>query len=103
MQNEIFSETKSGIEFSVHLVPGAKTEKIIGVIETERGKAIKIAIHAKPTENKANLALIRFLAEVLNISKSQISIKRGHKSKEKRMEVHNISISYILKSMLFCP
>lgn len=103
MRNEIFSETKSGIEFSVYLVPGAKKEKIIGVIENKLGKAIKIAIHEKPMENKANLALIRFLAEVLNISKSQISIKRGHKSREKRMEVHNFSISDIPVSILFCP
>ena len=82
---DLLTETKSGVELSIYLVPGAKNEQILGIIETERGKALKIAIRERPIENKANIALIEFLAKVLNVPKSNISIKRGHKSREKRI------------------
>ena len=95
MLSDIFCTTKLGIEFSVHLVPGAKEEKVIGIVDTTRGKEIKIAIHEKPTENRANIALIKFLSEILRIPKSQISIKRGHKSREKRIEIINVLVADI--------
>ena len=82
MASEIFSETKAGIEFSVHLIPGARKEQILGIIETERGIVIKISIHEKPTENNANEALIKFLAGRLNVAKTNVEIKRGHKSRD---------------------
>ncbi len=94
---DIFRTTKSGIEFSVHLVPGAKEEKMIGVVNTMHGKAVKIAIHERPTENRANVALIRFLSEIFAVPKSQISIKRGHKSREKRIEIINVLVADITK------
>lgn len=102
MMSEIFLETKAGIEFSVHLVPGAKEERLIGVIQTECGKAVKIAIHEKPTENKANIALIKFLSKILHIPKSQISIKRGHKCREKRIEIHKMRVADITKFVTLC-
>ena len=95
MLSDVFCTTKSGIEFSVYLLPGAKEEKVIGIVDASRGKAIKIAIHERPTDNKANVALIRFLSEILKVPKSQISIKRGHKSREKRIEIINVLVTDI--------
>ena len=96
MTIEIFSETKSGIEFTVHLIPGAKKEQFLGIIDTERGKALKISIHEKPTENKANEALIKFLADIFDVPKSAIEIKRGHKSHDKRISAAGVNLDYIL-------
>ena len=98
---DLFTETKSGIEFPVRLVPGAKNEQILGIVETERGgKALKIAIHERPFENKANIALMGFLARMLNVPKSQISIKRGHKTKEKVIEIMGYTIAQISEMVL---
>ncbi len=85
LPTDLLTETKSGVELSVYLVPGAKNEQILGIVETEHGKALKIAIRERPIENRANIALIEFLAKMLNVPKSNISIKRGHKSREKRV------------------
>ena len=94
MTSDIFSETKSGMEFTVHLIPGAKKEQLLGIIETEKGKALKISIHEKPTENKANEALIKFLSDWLGVPKSNISIKRGHKCQDKRIYVEGLDSDY---------
>ncbi len=93
----LFATTKSGIELTIHLIPGAKKEQILGIIETEKGKALKISIHEKPTENKANEALIKFLAEKFDIPKSNISIKRGLKSRDKRISVDGITVEKMHK------
>ena len=90
MQNDIFTETKFGTEFTVNLVPGAKTEQILGIVEVAGGKAVKITIRKKPTENKANVALIEFLSKTIGVAKSRILIKRGHKSRIKRIVVRDI-------------
>lgn len=100
MASEIFSETKAGIEFSVHLIPGARKEQILGIIETERGIVIKISIHEKPTENNANEALIKFLAGRLNVAKTNVEIKRGHKSRDKRIFVSGITLAQIPSDLL---
>lgn len=99
MTNDVLCTTKSGIEFAVHIVPGAKEEKVVGIVDATHGKAIKIAIHERPTENRANLALIRFLSKILGVPKSQISIKRGHKAREKRIEVINALATDIAQLM----
>ncbi|MDO8583669.1 MAG: DUF167 domain-containing protein [bacterium] len=68
---------------SVHLIPNTKTTEIVGWVEG----ALKIRIAAPPIEGRANEALIEFLAERLDLSKSEIEIKKGVGSKYKRIEI----------------
>lgn len=67
------------ITLAVKIVPNASANKIAGWENDE----LKIYITAVPDQGKANEALIAFLAKTLKISKSQISIKRGHTSRHK--------------------
>lgn len=95
MTNKLLDITKEGVEVNIHLIPGAKKEQILGIVETIRGHAIKIAIHEKPSENKANEALVKFLASLLSIPKSKIEIKRGHKSRDKRIAITGVTVAEI--------
>ncbi len=47
----------------VHLVPNSKADSVAG----EYGGAVKIKLRAHAVEGKANTALIRFLAEQLEL------------------------------------
>ena len=89
----LFTCTDSGVEFSIYLVPGAKQRKILGIIETDKEKMLKFAINERPIENKANIALIKFLATMFKVPKSNISIRHGHKSRKKRIEVKGIKLT----------
>src|SRR5262249_6936034 len=56
----------------IHLVPNAKVDSVVGELATasSRGghdRAIKIKLRAPAVEGKANAALIRFLAEKMNL------------------------------------
>lgn len=79
-----------GISFIVRLVPGAKKEAFLGVVDLSSGTALKISVHAKPVDNQANEALVEFLAEALGIARSDIAITRGHKSREKQIFIAGI-------------
>jgi uncharacterized protein len=55
------------------------------VTKTETGYIVSIT--AAPIENKANIAVIKVLADHFNVPKSQVSIVSGLKSKKKIVEI----------------
>ena len=46
-------------------------------------------VRAKPTDGKANEAVVKALAEYFDISKSRITLLSGHTSKQKLFEIGN--------------
>jgi uncharacterized protein (TIGR00251 family) len=71
----------------VHLVPNAKIDSVVG----EYGGAIKITVRAPAVEGKANVALIRFLAEQLNLPRQSIVLERGHRSRDKLIRIDGLA------------
>ena len=63
--------------------PRASRDEIAGAM----GGALKIRLRAPAAENRANEALIEFLAGVLKTSKSAVRIRGGQQSRTKRIEV----------------
>lgn len=61
--------------------PKAKKTGLVAI--TENG--LHISIHASPHEGEANKELIRFLAELFHVPKSQVILQRGDKSKMKQV------------------
>ena len=51
------------------------------------GDALKIRLAAPPVDGKANEALVRFLADVLDLPKSAVILKSGQTSRRKVLEV----------------
>jgi uncharacterized protein len=71
----------------VHVVPNAKVDSVIGM----HGSAIKIKVRAPAVEGKANVALVRFLADQLKLPRNAIVLKRGDKSRDKTIQIHGLS------------
>lgn len=72
-----------GIRLAVQIMPNAKKSEVTGVLDD----ALKIRLHAQPIEGKANEALVRYLADALNVPKSAVTITHGHTSKRKIIEI----------------
>lgn len=77
-----------GIRITVQITPNAKKSEVIGVLDD----ALKLRLQAQPIEGKANEALIRYLANMLDVPKSVVSITHGHTSKRKIIEVADASV-----------
>jgi uncharacterized protein (TIGR00251 family) len=73
------TNAEGGAAFPVRVVPRASKNEISG----RHGDAVKIRLTAAPVEGAANEALVDFLAEVLDVRKSQIEILSGHTSRDK--------------------
>lgn len=75
------------VGFSVRVQPRASRDEIAGVIEG----ALKIRLCAPAVENRANEALVEFLASVLKTSKSAVRIRSGEQSRNKRVEIFGVT------------
>ena len=87
-------KTTCGI-IGVRLRPGAKREKIVSIDERE----ICVAVTAPPVDGKANEALIKFLAGVLDVPKSGITILRGQTSRIKLVELSGMTKEETIKKI----
>lgn len=76
-----WQHTDTGIRLRVHLQPRASQNRVVGV----HGEAMKIALTAPPIEGEANAALLRFLAKLLTIPQSSVSLLSGAKSRDKQV------------------
>ena len=67
----------------VHVQPGAKRSEFAG----RHGERVKIRLAAPATENRANEALIAFLAEHYRVPRRSVRIASGLKSRDKRVVI----------------
>ncbi len=71
------------LRIAVHVQPNASRTEIAGLLEG----ALKIRLHAPPVDGKANEALTQFIAERLKVAKRDVTVSRGHGSRQKLLEV----------------
>jgi uncharacterized protein (TIGR00251 family) len=68
---------------SVSVKPQAKKESVTRISASE----YQVAVKAPPHGGKANLAVIKLLADYFSVPKSQIKIVRGHTAKRKILAI----------------
>ena len=79
------------ITLTLHIQPGAKKTEFAGL----HGDALKIRLAAPPVDGKANEALIKFIAERLQLPRSAVNLKSGQTSRRKVLAVCGAEISAI--------
>lgn len=67
----------------VHAQPGAKHTGAAGL----HGDALKVRVSAPALEDRANEALIAWLAAALGVARRDVTLVAGARSREKRFEV----------------
>ncbi|NLW82342.1 MAG: DUF167 domain-containing protein [Desulfovibrionales bacterium] len=72
---------KTGWRIATWVQPGARRSEFAGV----HGDCVKIRVQAPAVDNKANAALVRFVAEVLDLRPGQVEIEAGHGSRRKSL------------------
>lgn len=88
-------DTFSGATFQVKVQPRAKKNAITG----EVGDALKLALTAPAIEGRANQACIAYLAELLNVPRSSVTIAAGHSSRNKVIRVAGVSAAGVEKGL----
>jgi uncharacterized protein (TIGR00251 family) len=90
---EISENIASGtVSFRVRVQPRASKDEIAGVTNG----ALKIRLQAPAVENRANEALVEFLAHLLKTPKSAVRILAGDRSRVKRIEIRGVTKQQVL-------
>jgi hypothetical protein len=90
---EISEDIAAGtVSFPVRVQPRASKDEITGVANG----ALKIRLQAPAVENRANEALVEFLAHLLKTPKSAVRILAGDRSRVKRIEIRGVTKQQVL-------
>ena len=92
MESDWLHEADGRATLTLHIQPGAKKTEVVGL----HGDALKIRLAAPPVDGKANEALIRYIAERLQLSKSAVSLKSGQTSRQKVLEVVGAELAAVI-------
>lgn len=71
------------VTLRVHAQPGARKTGCAGI----HGEAIKIRLAAPALEDRANAALLAYLADRFGVPRRDVTLLSGDRSREKRVEV----------------
>lgn len=95
VSDDCINVSKSGsIQVKILAKPGAKQNQITDMSP----EGVGVQISAPPVEGEANTELVKYLSKVLGVRKSDVSLDRGSKSRNKVILVDkeaNLSVDQI--------
>ena len=72
-----------GATFAVRVHPRAARTAITGTV----GDALKVTLSAPPVENRANVALGEFFAEIFSVPRNAVQVVVGERSRNKVIRI----------------
>jgi len=72
-----------GVRLSVQVLPNARKNEIAGLFDD----VLKIRLQAQPIEGRANQALAGYLAQLLGVPRSAVTVLHGQSGRRKIVEV----------------
>ncbi len=73
------------MKIKIQIIPNASRNEIVG--RNDDGE-YKVKVQAPPVNNAANKNLIKFIAGIVDVSKSKVRIVNGIKSRKKTLEIN---------------
>jgi uncharacterized protein len=84
--------TGEGVTFGIHVQPRASRNELCGIM----GEELKIRLTSPPVEDAANKLCVEFLAKLLKVAKSDVTIIAGARSRHKTIRIRGITSEKIL-------
>lgn len=82
-------EADGSLVLRVHAQPGAKRTEAAGL----HGEALKVRVAAPALEDRANEALVEFLAASFGVARRDVSLLGGARSREKRFAIRGARVA----------
>jgi uncharacterized protein len=94
----VFQETARGVTFSVTVLPRSSKCKLSGLHDGQ----LKVKLTKPPVDGEANAECCCFMAKLLGIAKSQVSIIRGETSKHKLLQAAGLTAAEACERLYSC-
>ncbi len=88
---------KKGAALAVRVTPRASKNEIVEVL---RDGTVKVHLTAPPVEGKANAALLKFLAKVLDVPQKQLEVVAGATGRDKLISVVDMDADTLHKKIV---
>jgi uncharacterized protein (TIGR00251 family) len=88
---------KTGAALAVRVTPRASKNRIVDILSDG---TVKVHLTAPPVEGKANAALIKFLAKVLDVPQNQLEVVAGTGGRDKLISVLNMDSDTLHKKIV---
>ena len=92
-----FHDGQKGAALAIRVTPRASKNEIA---EIRSDGTVRIRLMAPPVEGRANDALVSFLADILDVSRSKIEIVAGETGRDKLVSVIGVDTETVHKKIL---
>ena len=82
-------EADGAVTICVHAQPGARRTEVAGL----HGDAVRIRVSAPALEDRANEALVEFVAGRFGVARRDVTLVAGAKSRQKRLRIRGAALS----------
>ncbi len=80
------TETSGDLRIEVLVAPRASRNRVMAIHDNR----LKVQLTAPPVDGKANIALVRFIADALGVARAQVEIISGQASRRKSVRVQAV-------------
>jgi uncharacterized protein (TIGR00251 family) len=88
-------QTNDGVILMVKVVPGSSSSRIAGLL----AQTLRVNIAAAAEKGKANKQLIAFLAKLLHLPKSSVTVVSGEHNRVKQVHIAKMTAHELLKRL----
>ncbi len=88
---------KKGAALAIRVTPRARRNEIVEILSDG---TVRIRLTAPPVEDKANQALVKFLAEILAVPTSRIEIVAGISGRDKLVSILEMEVEDVHRKIL---
>ena len=89
------SEKDGAVTVDIAVKPRSSREGV-GPIQGDR---LCVAVNAPPVDGKANLAVVRVLAETFRVARSAVTIVRGETGRKKTVRIVGVTATALLRAV----
>jgi uncharacterized protein (TIGR00251 family) len=86
-------ETSEGVYLCLKVQPRASRNAVLG----PSGNELKLSITAPPVDSAANIAVIDFIADFLDLPRAAVQLARGNTSRHKKLFIKGVRAADIVK------
>jgi uncharacterized protein (TIGR00251 family) len=91
--------TEQGTIVEIYVQPRASRSELAGMHEGR----LKVRLTAPPVEGEANRECVRFLAKLLDIPRSSVSVLQGLKSRSKTLLIRGLTPEDVIRKLEQSP
>ena len=84
-----YTKKADDMTMKIYVQPGAKHNEIVGLYND----ALKIRVITPAIDGRANVALLKYIAELFDVPRKNITLKRGDTSRYKNIEIRHSRVN----------